>query len=164
MSWSTGPALPPLPLPLACSLPIPEAPPAAAPPLLRPPLDSLGGLRGLARVRARTGRLICGASPRSSSPPRSPSSARCGGQGSRARAGGGEDLHPSPFLQPCPRSDSIAPSIILTFLPRTRAPGSVPPALAIPALARWDGSARDLPTVRRRLREGAAAAPAVRSL
>lgn len=52
----------------------------------------------------------------------------------RAEQGEGEELQPSPFLQPAPvGADSIAPFITLTLLPRTRGPGSVPPAVAVTA-------------------------------
>ncbi|KAI5158881.1 Latent-Transforming Growth Factor Beta-Binding Protein 2 [Manis pentadactyla] len=50
------------------------------------------------------------------------------------------------------------------YLTGHAARGSVPPAFAIPAPESRDGRARDLPAVGRRVRGGAAAAPAVRSL
>lgn len=61
--------------------------------------------------------------------PPSPSSARCRGLGSRAEQGEGKIyLHP-PSSSPPRVSDSIAPFIILTLLPRTRGPGICPSSL-----------------------------------
>ena len=126
----------------------------------RPHLGNFGGLRGLGRVKDRTGRLTCGASPPAPLP--QPLLRHRQWPGNRTEQGEGKSYTHPPSSSPPRVQIHLHLLLFYLFSLGHAVPGTVPPAVAAPAPARRDGTSRDLPA--RRVRRGAAAAPAVQSL